>query len=189
MKKRRHSRRNPAVVVWSRPVGLKLAFAIVDQPGIATQFETALAHFQLHREIQRALKPRFDDNLPASKECVSHPAPLGIQPYRKPGPATKVVAFGGKIVVVGFASGEIPQPKLNHALIKNYSIIGLHWGRYLTEDPALVARCHGDLTRLAEVGAVRPLVSEQVPFEEAASALTRLGAGQTVGRIVVHPPG
>jgi NADPH2:quinone reductase len=102
--------------------------------------------------------------------------------------ATKVVAFGGKIVVVGFTSGQIPQPGLNHALLKNYSIIGLHWGRYLTEDPALVARCHTDLTRLVDVGAVRPFVSEELPFEEAGAALVRLATGDTVGRIVVHAP-
>ena len=62
--------------------------------------------------------------------------------------STKVVAFEGRIVVVGFASGAIPQPPLSHALVKNYSILGLHWGLYRSKDPALVRRCHEELMGL-----------------------------------------
>jgi NADPH:quinone reductase len=111
--------------------------------------------------------------------------PVGGDAYEA---ATKVIAFGGRILVVGFAGGQVPTPALNHALLKNYAIVGLHWGRYLQEDPALVRRCHEDLCRLVDVGAIKPLVSEQISFEAAAAGLTRLAAGATVGRVVVHPP-
>ena len=99
--------------------------------------------------------------------------------------STKVVAFEGRIVVVGFTSGTIPAPPLNHALVKNYSILGLHWGLYLQRDHAIAAAAHQQLVAWAEAGVVRPLVSEQVPFEEAPGALARLGAGETTGRLVV----
>lgn len=100
--------------------------------------------------------------------------------------SSKVIAFEGRVVVVGFAGGQVPAPALNHALVKNYSILGLHWGLYRRHDPDLVRRCHDELSELAAVGALRPLVSRTVPFEEAPEALARLAAGDTVGRVVVR---
>jgi NADPH2:quinone reductase len=102
--------------------------------------------------------------------------------------STKLIGFEGRIVVVGFASGEIPQAALNHALVKNYSILGLHWGLYRSRNPALVRRAHDDLDRLVSAGAIRPLVGEQVLFEDAAAALGRLAGGETVGKVTVAPP-
>ncbi len=100
--------------------------------------------------------------------------------------STKVVAFEGRIVVVGFTSGTIPAPALNHALVKNYSILGLHWGLYLQRDHAVAAAAHDQLTVWAASRVIRPVVSQRVPFEDAPTALTRLGAGETTGRIVVE---
>ena len=99
--------------------------------------------------------------------------------------STKVVAFEGRIVVVGFTSGTIPAPALNHALVKNYSILGLHWGLYLQRDHAVAAAAHDQLVAWADAGLVRPVVSQQVPFDEAPGALSRLGAGESTGRLVV----
>ncbi|PXX70958.1 NADPH:quinone reductase-like Zn-dependent oxidoreductase [Nocardia tenerifensis] len=110
--------------------------------------------------------------------------PVGGEAYTT---SAKCVAFEGRIVVVGFASGAIPAPALNHALIKNYSIIGLHWGLYKGRDPRLVQDCHHELTRLAATGAVKPLISERLSLSHVPDALARLGAGSTVGRIVFHP--
>ena len=107
--------------------------------------------------------------------------PVGGETYRR---STKCVAFEGRIVVVGFTSGEIPSVALNHALVKNYSIVGLHWGLYRTRDVALVRACHDELTRLAESGAIRPMVSERLAFEQVPDGLQRLAAGRTVGRLV-----
>ncbi len=100
--------------------------------------------------------------------------------------STKCIAFEGRIVVVGFASGDIPAPPLGHALVKNYAIVGLHWGLYKKHDPAAVHQANVELTRLASEGVAVPLVSEQVPFVSAADWLTRLAAGDTVGRVVVQ---
>ena len=99
--------------------------------------------------------------------------------------STKVVAFEGRIVVVGFTSGTIPAPALNHALVKNYSILGLHWGLYLQRDHAVAVAAHDRLVAWADAGLVRPVVSQQVPFDEAPGALARLGAGESTGRLVV----
>ena len=80
--------------------------------------------------------------------------------------STKVIAFEGRIVVVGFTSGTIPTPALGHALVKNYSIVGLHWGLYLQRDHAVADDAHAALTRWAQEGLVRPAVSERVPFAD-----------------------
>ncbi|WP_093797443.1 NADPH:quinone oxidoreductase family protein [Streptomyces sp. Wb2n-11] len=112
--------------------------------------------------------------------------PVGGDAYAK---SVKCVAFEGRIVVVGFASGSIPSPGLNHALVKNYSIVGLHWGLYNTMDPAAVLACHQELTELAAEGAIRPLVSERVAMKDAADAVQRVADGTTTGRVVVVPEG
>lgn len=108
--------------------------------------------------------------------------PVGGEAYDA---STKVVAFEGRIVVVGFTSGSIPAPALNHALVKNYAILGLHWGLYLQRDHAVAAAAHDQLVAWADAGLVRPVVSERVPFDDAPGALARLAAGESTGRLVV----
>ncbi|GAB3126363.1 NADPH:quinone oxidoreductase family protein [Tsukamurella serpentis] len=107
--------------------------------------------------------------------------PVGGETYRR---STKCIAFEGRILVVGFAGGAIQEVALNHALIKNYSITGLHWGLYNRYDPAAVRGCHQELTGLAEQGLIDPLVSERLPFEQVPDGLQRLADGATVGRLV-----
>ncbi|MEU4658078.1 NADPH:quinone oxidoreductase family protein [Streptomyces sp. NPDC023723] len=108
--------------------------------------------------------------------------PVGGAAFKQ---STKVVAFEGRIVVVGFASGDIPSAALNHALVKNYAILGLHWGLYNTKNPRLVRECHERLTELAARGAVKPLVSDRVPLDGAAGAVQRVADGVTTGRVAV----
>ncbi|MET0318951.1 MAG: NADPH:quinone oxidoreductase family protein [Rhodococcus fascians] len=100
--------------------------------------------------------------------------------------STKCIAFEGRIVVIGFAGGTVPQPALNHALIKNYSIIGLHWGLYKVHNQQVIDNCHVELTRLADAGLVKPLVSERLALSDVADGIGRLGDGSTVGRLVFH---
>lgn len=106
--------------------------------------------------------------------------PVGGDTYRR---STKCVAFEGRILVIGFAGGEIQSAALNHALIKNYSIVGLYWGLYHRYHPDAVAECHRELCALAETGAVRPLVSERLALADVADAVQRLADGVTVGRV------
>jgi NADPH2:quinone reductase len=109
---------------------------------------------------------------------------VGGDSFRK---STKCIAFEGRIVVVGFASGEIPQAALNHALVKNYDILGLHWGLYEQVRPDLIRTCQEELTRLVAAGRLKPLVTERLPLSGVPDGLRRLGAGSTAGRLVFHP--
>jgi NADPH2:quinone reductase len=133
---------------------------------------------------------REDDIVAAVKEATGGRGadvaydPVGGDAYAK---TVKCIAFEGRIVVVGFASGAVPTPGLNHALIKNYSIVGLHWGLYNTKDPAAVQACHEKLTALAADGSVKPLISERVPLEDGAEAVQRVFDGITTGRVVIQP--
>jgi NADPH2:quinone reductase len=110
--------------------------------------------------------------------------PVGGDAFRR---STKCVAFEGRILVVGFASGDIPQAALNHALVKNYSILGLHWGLYDRMDPGSIRRCHAELTRMVEAGLIRPLISERLTLADVPDGVGRLAAGSTTGRIVFLP--
>ena len=101
--------------------------------------------------------------------------------------STRCIAFEGRIVVVGFASGTIPSAAMNHALVKNYSILGLHWALYQQRDPDAVAACQAELTRLAAAGLIKPLITERLPLADVPDALRRLGAGTTTGRLVFQP--
>ncbi len=97
----------------------------------------------------------------------------------------RCLAWEGRLVVVGFTSGRIPVAPANHALVKNYSIVGLHWGMYRSKEPALITAVHEDLTRLYAEGSIRPLVSERFAFDQLPDALGRLGGRRTVGKVVL----
>ncbi|WP_213572680.1 NADPH:quinone oxidoreductase family protein [Rhodococcus sp. USK13] len=133
---------------------------------------------------------RTEDFVPLVKEFTGGRGadvvydPVGGDAYAK---STKCIAFEGRILIIGFAGGTIPTPGLNHALIKNYSIIGLHWGLYKQYNQQAIADCHEELTRLAASGAIRPLISERLSLADVADGLGRLGEGSTVGRLVFQP--
>jgi NADPH2:quinone reductase len=97
------------------------------------------------------------------------------------------IAFEGRLLVVGFASGRIPEAPANHLLVKNYSVVGLHWGLYRTMDPLRIGMVHEELSRLVVDGHIDPLVSQILPLEEAPQALAALAQRSTVGKVVLKP--
>ncbi|MFE4503557.1 NADPH:quinone oxidoreductase family protein [Rhodococcus sp. NPDC056743] len=110
--------------------------------------------------------------------------PVGGDAYAK---STKCIAFEGRILTIGFASGTIPTPGLNHALIKNYSIIGLHWGLYKRYNQQAILDCHDELTRMADAGLIKPLISERLSLTDVSEGLAKLAEGKSVGRMVFVP--
>jgi NADPH2:quinone reductase len=71
--------------------------------------------------------------------------------------------------------------------VKNYSILGLHWGLYRTMEPSLIGEVHADLVRLFEAGQISPLVGSVLPLDQAPQALTALADRSSVGKIVLVP--
>jgi NADPH2:quinone reductase len=110
--------------------------------------------------------------------------PVGGDAFLK---STKCVAFEGRILVVGFASGDIPAAPLNHALVKNYDIIGLQGRTYRFLEAGAVRDHYAELVKLTEAGAIRTVVTERLSLADVPDGLRRLGAGATVGRIVFKP--
>ena len=110
--------------------------------------------------------------------------PVGGDGYDR---SAKCVAFEGRILVIGFAGGRVPAPALNHALIKNYSIVGLHSGLYATKEPKATRDCHDQLLKLAAASAIKPLVSERLGLADVIDGLERLAAGTTIGRVTFLP--
>ena len=101
----------------------------------------------------------------------------------------RCVAFEGRIVVIGFAGGRIAEAPTNHILVKNYSVVGMHWGLYTKVMPDLVRSTHEDLVDLYEAGEIDPLISEIASFEQLPEALRLLGGRDTYGKIIVRPAG
>ncbi len=101
----------------------------------------------------------------------------------------RCVAFEGRIVVIGFAGGRIADAPTNHALIKNYSVVGLHWGLYNKVMPHLIRETHEELLRLHAAGQIEPLIHDTFPFEELPQALDLLGSRKTYGKLLTRPAG
>ncbi|HEY3263134.1 MAG TPA: zinc-binding dehydrogenase, partial [Pseudonocardiaceae bacterium] len=101
--------------------------------------------------------------------------------------STRCIAFEGRIIIIGFTSGAFGQLATNHALIKNYGVLGLHWGMYRVIAPGLIAEVQRELDAMVAAGLVRPLVTERLAMADAPDGLTRLGAGATTGRVTVIP--
>ncbi len=97
----------------------------------------------------------------------------------------RIVAWEGRILPIGFTSGRIADAPTNHVLLKNYSVVGVHWARYRDRDPDAVIECHHELCRLYEQGSIKPLVGAEYPLEEAPVALSALASRSTVGKTVV----
>ena len=99
--------------------------------------------------------------------------------------STKCVAFEGRIVVVGFTSGRIPQAAANHVLIKNYSVVGLHWGLYSRRAPELIPQAARSLIELYEAGKIKPLISARIPLADAPKALANVAGGKSTGKVIL----
>lgn len=101
--------------------------------------------------------------------------------------STKCIAFGGRLLVVGFASGVIPTVQINRVLLKNIAIVGLHWGAYRQHDPAKIPQAMQALFELYGHGAVTPVVSSTYPLQDAAAALEEIASRRSIGKVVLLP--
>ncbi|MCQ4121268.1 NADPH:quinone oxidoreductase family protein [Rhodococcus tibetensis] len=98
--------------------------------------------------------------------------------------AVRVLAPEGRLVVIGFAGGAIPEVKLNRVLFRNISIVGAAWGEFLRTEPGALAEVHAALLRHVEQG-LTPLVKSRYLLDDAAEALRDLEAGRVLGKAVL----
>jgi NADPH2:quinone reductase len=99
--------------------------------------------------------------------------------------AVRALAPEGRILVVGFAAGQIPTIKVNRLLLRNASAVGVGWGAFLDVDPGITATAGERLTEMLRAGHVQPVVGATYSFAELPAALTRLADGAMPGKGVV----
>jgi NADPH2:quinone reductase len=104
-------------------------------------------------------------------------------PYTEP--AFRALAWRGRLLVVGFAAGEIPKIPLNLTLLKGCSIVGVYWGEFTRREPQRFAESIQRLGRWYADGKLKPHISATFPLERAADALTKMANREVVGKIVL----
>lgn len=97
----------------------------------------------------------------------------------------RCVAWEGRILVVGFASGSIPEAPMNLPLLKGCSIVGVFWGEFARRDPAANAANMDRILEMVVDGRIDPLISVTFPLASAADALRLLAARQAIGKVVL----
>jgi len=100
-------------------------------------------------------------------------------------PAFRSIAWRGRLLVVGFAAGEIPKLPLNLALLKGASVVGVFWGDFGRREPKQFADSLRQIATWYEQGKLRPHVSEKFPLEKAAEALKLMAARKVKGKVVL----
>jgi NADPH2:quinone reductase len=99
----------------------------------------------------------------------------------------KCIAWNGRLVVIGFASGRIPEVKANRILLKNIAVTGLHWGAHVVHDPARVAATFRALLDLYEAGKIEPVIFKRYSLDDVPIALGALASRKTYGKLIVAP--
>jgi NADPH2:quinone reductase len=97
----------------------------------------------------------------------------------------RCTAAGGRILIVGFASGDVPQIPANILLVKNIAAIGYYWGAHKTVKPAWMRASFEELLDWLAAGTLNPLVSQTFRLEEVPEALQALKARRTTGKVVL----
>ena len=99
----------------------------------------------------------------------------------------KCIAWNGRLLVIGFASGRIPEVKANRILLKNIAVTGLHWGAHATHDPERIDQTFEALFRLYGAGQIKPVIFKNYSLDDVAAALQALGSRKTYGKLIVAP--
>jgi NADPH2:quinone reductase len=97
----------------------------------------------------------------------------------------KCIAFSGNLHVIGFASGKIPTCAMNRVLLKNISLVGLHWGAYQLKDPGKVPEAMAALFSLYERGLLPVQIGATFPLERAVEALQEISTRRVQGKVVL----
>ena len=100
---------------------------------------------------------------------------------------SRSMGWQGRLLVIGFASGKIPQFPVNLALVKGFSVVGVFWGSFTQREPKTYAENMGELVGWYLGGKVKPVIEGVYPLADAAAVLSRvLGRGAT-GKIILKP--
>lgn len=148
--------------------------------------ETKLATARAHGAAQT-----LDSDDPGIVERIKELAPNRVDVVFDPvggemfKASLKTIAWEGRIVTIGFASGDVPQIPANHLLVKNAAVLGLYWGSYRKNDPARMRAGFERLFDWALRDELGPLEVSAIPFEQGRDALAALAERRSVGKLVL----
>jgi NADPH2:quinone reductase len=92
---------------------------------------------------------------------------------------------GGRVVVIGFTGGSIPEVRVNRLLLNNTEVIGAGWGAYVMSKPDVNREIGAEVNRLVDEGFVRPIVGARFPLERAGEALELIDGRGATGKVVL----
>jgi NADPH2:quinone reductase len=101
--------------------------------------------------------------------------------------ALRSTKWNGRLLVIGFAAGKIPSIPLNLPLVKGNSIVGVFWGRHVSEDPVAERANFATILGWLNDGSLRPVISESFSLEKAADAIRWVAERKALGRVIVAP--
>jgi len=99
--------------------------------------------------------------------------------------AMRAINWEGRIVVIGFASGEFNQARTNILMVKNIAVMGFYWGSYALHKPSAIGESMGELIRMWEDGQLTPHISHTLPLEQAGDALALMMGRKSTGKMVL----
>ena len=100
-------------------------------------------------------------------------------------PAFRAIGWKGKYLVVGFAAGEIPKLPINLTLLKGASLVGVFWGTFTGLESEVNQKNIAEINQLLSEGKIKPLISKEVPMEDAVDAIKMIGNRGVIGKVVL----
>lgn len=100
---------------------------------------------------------------------------------------TRVMAWAGRLLVIGFAGGEIPKFPVNLALVKGFSVVGVFWGSFVAHQPQDFMQNMKELITWHAQGKVSVVIDQEYPLEQAIDALNKVASRQVKGKVVIIP--
>ncbi|MDP6828402.1 MAG: NADPH:quinone oxidoreductase family protein [Kiritimatiellia bacterium] len=101
--------------------------------------------------------------------------------------ASRRVAWNGRILTIGYASGTIPQLAINQALIKGYSLVGVHWAAAIRKEVTLARRVIADVFAMYANGDIQPQIDQRYTLAEIDLALDQMRQRKVAGKVIIHP--
>ncbi len=164
-------------------VGKVLGATVLAAAGGADKLALAASHGADHRIDSR------DEDLRARVKALTGGRgadvvvdPVGADAFDA---SLRCIAWGGRIVVIGFAGGRVPQIPANILLVKNVAAIGFYWGSYRRHDPARLRDQFDELLRWYGEGRLKPHVCQVFPLEEVAAAMAMMLGRKSTGKVVL----
>lgn len=101
--------------------------------------------------------------------------------------ALRSTRWNGRLLVIGFAAGRIPDIPLNLPLLKGNSIVGVFWGRFTTEEPERHMANLRAIVDWTEHGRLQPVIKKTFPLEEGREAMRWVAERKAIGRVIINP--